>query len=571
MYNLSYKVILKQIFERGGKFFYPLLFIFFSKIIIGQENYEFKGSIGAEYYKKNFTLKEKYYSNLESFFSKHLDLYFKSYFWNQKLLRYSLSVSYENGQPKNNLITGNISNLGYGVEIEFFPKSKNKFSFFIRNQNYNYDKSYGFNYERKTSGFGFSFFLNNLYAYYKNLNTTIPFYEEDERKQEEALLKKNFRLKKFQIFSELRRNSYDFKFFKTSQITDSAQFLINSPYSSNSNYNINLIFQNHIYEDKNFKIKQSFKFLNFSSNWNKYLSSKLQSILTIRGNKPFKEKQSFSIEEILRYQFNSNLKGDTILGYMKTIENEKEVPIPYGGFGIYYNKNFNKSFLYTRVGFIFKNKEESLFGGNELFPNFSFSYNINLKKISTGIEANYSGLSYHQFDISSEEIPPFVSEISQRTSKNYSLKYEFLFRDEYVYNISFKSLFNKFEIEYLKGNLSNFNSFLNQIDFNFKSLKFGFSYNLAKEENLKIMEIKTKETHLSFNIKANLAFQFSMLLRDKFYDFKGKDKEENAQFIYKIGKFSLKFWYQRLATSFLEIDKKINYFRIMLLRDFGTE
>ena len=546
----------------GYKILYPLIFLFFPFNLIAEELYKFYGTIGYEFYKRGFNsyykaLKEEETSSIGRF-----NLYFNSYFLNRRFLKYNLNFSLERGGINNKETSGNLNNFGYGIELNFFPKARDKFSLYFLKQNYNYNKIYGFDYEKKVDGYGIDLLYKNFYSYYKKTETQVPFFEEDERIQEEGLIKKSFSFNNFSFLSEIRRNYYNFKYFNNSQDINSFLTYLNGNGKS-SNYNLNFLFQNYRYEDKNFGLKQSINFLNLSGGWNKKISNKTDSIFTLKTHKTFGGEENYNLEEILRIKLSENFRLETISGVLKVAKLN-----PYIGSGTIYEKFFQSFSFFSRVGFLFKQNKE--YNGSEISPYGNFSLTFSKNKIDTSFDLAYYGFSYQQGEANTSELPSLLGEFSYKTMNDFSLKYAFNWDSFGIYGFHFKSIYNQYEREKTTNDKTRFNSFLNQVDFKIYSFSFGFTYYNGEEVEFERYKLSTKEAHISLSIGRGASFLGSYLKRYKEFSSKGEEEEGNIQFVYQIGKFSLRLIGQRLSYYLFEQKKEINYIRILLLRNFGN-
>lgn len=543
----------------------PLL-LFFSLNLRANSTFELKGSLSFEFSKKNFSypLRNSLKEN-ENIKTTHLDLFLKSHFWSKNLLKYNLFLNVEKGQIKNSYTSGNTDNLGYGFELEFFPYSAKKFSIFLSKQNYLYDKSLGFDYERKTDGYGFNFLFNDFKGFYKNLKISVPNFKEFERKEEEGQIRKNFLLKNFNIFTELKRNSYDYDYFNTSQDITSALFTFNSLWEKDSSLDGRLNFQDYTLIDKGFDLKQNLKFLNFGTSLRSNFSPKTQSILTFRGSKNFGDGEVFNGEEILRFSLYKGFRLETLFGFFY----DKNF-MPLGGLGLIYERNIKKFSYFLRGGISYRDEKGENFERKELSPfgNVSFSFDGSL--YSSSLDLAYYSINYREFDFTYEELPKNLGYAFLTSRDDFWAKFQFNFYDKNIYFISFKSIYNQFSSQYLEEEKINYFSLLHQVDFSISFLKFGFNYYQGREEGINLSEIKAKGTNFSINLLRNLYIFGSYLERDKKFSIEGKEMEKNLQISYSIGKFNLKFWYQGLDYGLIGLEKKVDYFRIVLLRNFES-
>ncbi len=553
----------KFFFKFGGIIFlYPLLFFLFPFNLKAEEFFKFYGILSYEYNKRNFNLYSKSLKDEEIKNAGRLSLNFSSYFWNKKLLKYNLSFSIENGKIYNNKTSGKLNNIGYGIELNFLPHSKDKFSLFLLKQNYNYNKIYGFDYDKKIDGYGIDMLYKNFYSYYKKTETTVPFFEEDERIQEEGIIKKLFKFSNFSIYSEIRKNYYNFKYFKNSQDINSFLSYFNKT-GEDSSYSLNFLFQNYNYKDENFGLSQKNNFLNLSGVWNKKISNKTDSIFTLKTHRNFEEFENYNLEEVLRIRLSKNFRLETISGILKVSKLN-----PYIGGGTIYEKPFSHFSFFSRVGFLLRQNKE--YEGNEISPYANFSLNFSKNKTSTSLDFNYYGFSYQQNEAKQSDLPSILGEFSYKTTNDFSIKHSLSWNNSGIYGFYLKNIFNKYEREKIEGNKANFKSFLNQIDFKIYSFAFGFTFYKGEEWDFERFKISTKEAHISFTLGKNISFQGSYLKRYKEFSSKGEEEEGNIQFVYQIGKFSLRIIGQKLSYDIFEQKKDINFIRILLLRSFGN-
>jgi len=182
----------------------------------------------------------------------------------------------------------------------------------------------------------------------------------------------------------------------------------------------------------------------------------------------------------------------------------------------------------------------------------------------------YYGFSYQQGEANTSELPSLLGEFSYKTMNDFSLKYTFNWDSFGIYGFHFKSIYNQYEREKTTNDKTRFNSFLNQVDFKIYSFSFGFTYYNGEEVEFERYKLSTKEAHISLSIGRGASFLGSYLKRYKEFSSKGEEEEGNIQFVYQIGKFSLRLIGQRLSYYLFEQKKEINYIRILLLRNFGN-
>lgn len=471
----------------------------------------------------------------------------------------------ERGQIKNSYTSGSTDNLGYGLELEFFPYSAKKFSIFFSKQNYLYDKNQGFDYERKTDGYGFNFLFNDLKGYYKKMKTNLPDFEEFERDEEEGQIRKNFLLKNFNIFTEIRRNSYDYKYFNTSQEITSALFTFNSNWERDSSFDGRFNFQDYSYVDRGFDLKQNLRFLNFGTSYRSNFSPKIQSILTFRGSKNFEEGEVLNGEEILRFNLYKGFRFETLLGFFY----DKDF-MPLGGIGLIYEKKLNRFYYFLRGGISYKDEKGEDFKRKEISPFGNATLSFDGSNYSSSLDLGYYSINYREFDFTYEELPKNLGYAFLTSRDDFWAKFQFNFFDKNVYFISFKSIYNQFESRYLGMEKVNYFSHLHQLDFSTGSFKVGLNYYFGREEGVNLSEIYAKGTNFSFNFTKNLYLFGSYLERDKKFSVEGMEVEKNLQLSYLIGKFTLKFWYQGLDYKLKDFEKRVDYFRIVLIRNFES-
>ncbi len=565
MYDLSSKVKNLKKKNLGGFFLLSPHFFFFALSLKAENYFTLKGSIGLNYQKKNYNILRS--TTKEAQKSANLYLYFESFFWSKRFLNYGINLNLEKGQIENGILRGKTENLGYGINLKFFPQSKKKFSLFLNKENYLYEKDMGIDYERKINGYGFEFFFDKISGFYRVMASKVPFFEQDERGNEEGNFKTKFKWNKNLIFTEIRRNIFEYKYFNTKQKLDSANFALTSSLDK-INYNLNLYYNEFSFEDKEINFKQDLKFLNLSGNFGNDFSRNLNSNFILRYNNIINSQESYNLEEILRYKATKNFRIETIFGYLDFKENfGRKRNSYYIGSGFNIDLNFYKTALFLRAGALWKNYNFKNFKGKQLAPYGILSFSLETKKTQNKIEVNYYGFSYKNMDLSADELPYYTEEISVQSKEDFFLKNEFLFHDHNIYSISLKSYYNKFKKESLNGIESSYISYMHQADLNFYFLNIGVKY-YEGEERERNFKIKLREGHFSLKITNNFSLIGSSILREKNFEFGKEEREKNLQGVYNIGKFSLKFWYQVLEDFSLTFNKKTEYFRLVILRNF---
>ncbi len=565
MHNLPSKVKNLKKKNLGGFFLLSPLFFFFALSLKAENYFTLRGSISLNYQKKNYSILRSTAKEVQK--SANLYLYFESFFWSKRFLNYGINLNLEKGQIENGIISGKTENLGYGINLKFFPQSKKKFSLFLYRGNYLYEKEEGIDYDRKINGYGFEFFFDKISGFYKFMEFKVPFFEQDERGIEEGNIKTKFKWNKNLIFTEIRRNIFEYKYFNTKQRLDSANFVLTSSLDK-INYNLNLYYNEFSFEDKEINFTQDLKFLNLSGNFGKDFSRNLNSNFILRYNNILNSQEIYNLEEILRYKATKSFKIETIFGYLDFKDNfSKKGNSYYLGSGFNFNLNIYKAAFYLRAGALWRNYNFNSFEGKQLAPYGILSFSLETKKFQNKIEVNYYGFNYKNMDISIDELPYYTEEISILSKEDLFLKNEFLFHDHNIYSISLKSYYNKFKKEPLKGIESLYISHMHQGDLNFYFLNIGVKY-YEGEEREKNFKIKLREGHFSLKIMNNFSLMGSNILREKNFEFGKEEREKNLKGVYNIGKFSLILWYQVLEDFYLTSNKKTEYFRLVILRNF---